>query len=155
MAGTVAASVLGFAAGWRVHEWRDAAAEVGQAARVVRVVQRQDAVSQAVAVSHQAADDRIRVVTRMLIQEVPEHVTPKIDASFPLSAGFVRVHDAAAAGHELPAAAQGPGQPDEGPSPVAASAAATVIAGNYGACRADQQRLADLQAWVRAEGLTG
>jgi hypothetical protein len=63
------------------------------------------------------------------------------------------LHDAAAAGDELSAAAAGPERPDDGASDVAASRAAAVIVANYGACHADQARLAELQAWARQVGL--
>jgi hypothetical protein len=65
----------------------------------------------------------------------------------------VRLHDAAAAGLDLPAAPQDPTEPDDAPSDVAVSAAVGVIVGNYGACHADQARLAALQEWARGEGL--
>ena len=67
--------------------------------------------------------------------------------------GFVRVHDAAVRGDDLPAAPESPAEPDDAASDVAASEAAAVIAGNYGACRADRQQLADLQAWAKSMGL--
>jgi hypothetical protein len=67
--------------------------------------------------------------------------------------GFVRLHDAAVAGDDLSAAAPGSVGPDDAASGVAASAAAAVIVGNYGACHADQARLAALQAWARGVGL--
>jgi hypothetical protein len=65
----------------------------------------------------------------------------------------VRLHDAAAAGVDLPAGAAGADRPDDAPSDVAASAAAAVIVANYGDCHADQDRLAAFQAWARGEGL--
>lgn len=65
----------------------------------------------------------------------------------------MRLHDAAAAGDDLSAAAASPARPDGAASDVAASVAAGVIVGNYGACRADQARLAALQAWAREMAL--
>jgi hypothetical protein len=67
--------------------------------------------------------------------------------------GFVRVHDAAVRGDDLSAAAESPGGPDDAASDVAASRAVAVIASNYGSCRADRERLADLQAWAKSMGL--
>jgi len=150
---TLAAAVGGFATGWRIHDWRDGAAATHAAKAVVDVVSHQAAVSQRVAVSAQAAQDRVRTVTRTLIQEVPTYVAPETDARFALPWGFVRLHDAAAAGLALPATPQGPAEPDDAPSDVPVSAAAGVIVANYGACDADQARLAALQEWARGEGL--
>src|SRR5580704_11131294 len=95
---TAVAAVSGFAAGWRVHDWRDSSAAVARAAKVVRIVQRQGAVSQALAVHDQAAQDQIRTVTRTIVERVPAYVTPAADRRFPLPVGFVRVHDLAASG---------------------------------------------------------
>jgi len=147
------AGLGGFAAGWRVHDWRDGAAATGAAKAVVAVVSRRAALSQSVAVAAQAVQDHVRTVTRTLIQEVPTYVAPSTDARFALPVGFVRMHDAAAAGLDLPPAPQGPREPDDAASGLAVSAAARVIVGNYGACHADQARLAALQAWARGEGL--
>lgn len=149
----VAAVAGGFAAGWKVHDWRDAASQLHATQAAVRTVQRQAATSQAIAVGDQRAQDRVRTVTRRLIEKVPVHVTPQIDRAFPLPWGFVRVHDAAVRGDDLSAAPESAAEPDDAASDVAPSRAVTVIAGNYGACRADRQRLTDLQAWVKSMGL--
>jgi len=140
----------GFAAGWKVHDWRDAAGQLRAAQAAVHLVQRQAAASQSIAVANQRAEDQVRTVTRRLIERIPVHVTPQIDRAFPLPWGLVRVHDAAARGDDLSAVAEGAGQPDDAASDVPASEAGAVIAGNYGDCRADRRRLADLQAWVKA-----
>jgi hypothetical protein len=149
----VAAALAGFAGGWKVHDWRDGSAQMAAATTAIAAVQRQAAVGQRAAVQNQAAQDRVRTVTRLIIQKVPQYVPPPVDARFPLPWGFVRLHDAAAAGVDLPAATPGAGGPDDAASGVAASAAAAVIVANYGDCRADQARLAALQAWARGEGL--
>jgi hypothetical protein len=149
----LAAAVGGFAGGWKLRDWQGAAAQLAAARTAIAVVQHQAAVGQQVAVADQRAQDRVRTVTRILIQKVPEYVTPTADARFPLPWGFVRLHDAAAAGALLPAAAAGSDGADDAPSGVAASAAAAVIVANYGDCRADQERLAAFQAWARGEGL--
>lgn len=148
-----AALAGGFAAGWKIHDWRDAASQLRATQAVVRTVQRQAAASQAIAVGDQRAQDKVRTVTRRLIEKVPVYVTPQTDRAFPLPWGFVRVHDAAIRGDDLSAAAESPREPDDAASDVAASRAATVIAANYGDCRADRQRLADLQAWAKSMGL--
>ena len=148
-----ATAIGGFAAGWTVHDWRDGTAQVHAAVATAKTIQRQAAASQAVAVTDQAAQDRVRTVTRTLIEKVPEYVSATTDARYPLPLGFVRLHDAAVAGVDLSAAAPDPDGTDDAPSGVAASAAAAVIVGNYGACHADQARLAELQAWARRVGL--
>jgi hypothetical protein len=148
-----AAAIGGFAAGWRVHDWRDGAAEAHAAGASARTIQRQAAASETVAVADQRLQDRVHTVTRTLIQKVPIYVSATTDARYPLPLGFVRLHDAAAAGDDLSASAPGPDGSDDAASGVAASAAAAVIVGNYGLCRADQARLAELQAWARRMGL--
>jgi hypothetical protein len=151
--GALLASAAAFAAGWKVHDWRDAGAELAAARTATAVVQRQDRASLAAAVSDQRTQDRVRVVTRTLVERIPARITAAVDARYPLPWGFVRVHDAAAAGLDLPAFAPGAERADDAPSGVALSEAARVVAANYGDCRADQARLAALQAWTRAEGL--
>lgn len=94
--------------------------------------------------------DRVRVVhdiAKQTASEVPRYVTPSTDRAYPLPVGFVRVHDAAATG-----ALPGPAGPaDADASPVAASTAATVIAGNYGTCHEIREQLTSLQEWVREQ----
>lgn len=94
--------------------------------------------------------DRIRVIhdtTTAIQQDIPRYVTPDDDRLYPLPVGFVRVHDAAAAGVPLLA---GPGDTDAARSPVAASVALDVIVGNYGTCRETAAQLTALQDWVQS-----
>lgn len=94
--------------------------------------------------------DRVRVVhdtTTQLQREIPAYVTPEMDLHFPLSVGFVRVHDAAVAGVPLEPA----GPLDATASPVAASTAAGVIAGNVGVCRETAEQLTALQDWIHGQ----
>jgi hypothetical protein len=91
--------------------------------------------------------DRTRVVrdtTHQLQREAPRYVTPATDRAYPLPVGFVRLHDAAAAG-VLPGPA---GAADAQAADVAASEAAVVIAGNYGTCHELREQLIALQAWA-------
>ncbi|HUO11333.1 MAG TPA: hypothetical protein VMU37_01120 [Caulobacteraceae bacterium] len=150
----VALPAAGFIAGWRIHDWRDAAGAARVESTVVAKVARQATVSQTVAVAAQAGQDHVRNLTHTLIERVPTYVSPATDREYPLPLGFVRLHDAAAAGVDLPAASEGPGDPDDAPSPVTASDAAAIIVTNYGVCHADQSRLAALQAWARGQGLS-
>jgi hypothetical protein len=148
-----ATAIGGFAAGWKVHDWRDGAAQVHAARAAVKTVQRQAAASQVVAVADQRMQDRVRTVTRTLIEKVPTYVSPPTDVRFPVPWGYVRLHDAAAVGDDLSAAAPSAARPDGAASNVKVSEAASVVVANYGSCRADQARLAELQAWVRQMGL--
>ena len=92
---SVATLAGGFAAGWKIHDWRDAAGQLHAAQTAVRTVQRPAAARQAVAVSDQRTQDQVRTITRRLIEKVPIYVTPQTDRAFPLPWGFVRLHDAA------------------------------------------------------------
>jgi hypothetical protein len=93
--------------------------------------------------------DRVRVVhdtTQTLLREIPTYVTPTMDHLYPLPVGFVRVHDAAAAGLPgLPA----PRAADASGSPVEASRAIAVIVDNYGTCHETAEQLSALQEWVQ------
>lgn len=94
---------------------------------------------------------KIQTITRTIIKEVPAHVTPKADAACALTRGFVRVHDAAAAGVPTAEVPNPAGQSDDSSAGIALSAAASTIADNYGADHANAQQLEDLQSWVRMQ----
>lgn len=96
--------------------------------------------------------DRVRVVrerAQTIVKKVPVYVTAKADAACLVPAGFVRVHDAAVQGVDLPASA---GTTADTPSGVALSAVASTVASNYGICRETAERLTSLQNWVRQQG---
>ena len=135
----------GFLAGWRVHDWRDGAAQAKAAAHALEVVQRQAGLTQTVAVRQQAAQDRVRTITRTLIREVPVYVTPKADAGCVVPDGFRVLHDAAAAG--VPTAAEPAGESADAPSGLALSAVADTVTANYGICHATAERLRGWQDW--------
>jgi len=135
----------GFLAGWRVHDWRDGALAAKAARRTVQVVRKQAAVAQQVAVSQQAAQDRVRVVTRTITKEIPVYVTPQADAGCVVPDGFRLLHDAAAAG--VPPAAEPAGKPADAPSGLALSAVADTVTTNYGICHETAQRLRGWQDW--------
>lgn len=151
---------VGFAQGWTVRGWKadadatDAsikahAAQLAavNAARLAEAAQAQT--THRIEAKAAEAQVVIREVTRTLIEEVPVYVTPDVDARFDVPAGFVRLHDAAAAGRAVvpdPA-----GQSDDAASGLAFSAVATTVVGNYGQCLATARQLTDLQAWVEAQ----
>lgn len=95
--------------------------------------------------------DRVQIVERRgatLIKEVPVYVSAKADAACTVNAGFVRLHDAAATGADVPAAGPARGA-DEKPSGIALSAVAETVVGNYTDCRANAEQLSKLQEYVR------
>lgn len=84
-----------------------------------------------------------------LTQKVPFYVPAPADAACPVPVGFVRLHDAAAAGTEVP---DRPGAADAVPSGVALSTVAGTVVDNYTTCHATAEQLTALQDWVRANG---
>lgn len=92
-------------------------------------------------------DRLIQGRTQTIIQKVPVYVSEAADRACTVPVGFVRLHDAAAAG--LPAPEPG-GSADAAGSGVALSTVAAVTAGNYGTCHAIANQLTALQAAVRA-----
>jgi hypothetical protein len=92
--------------------------------------------------------DRIQVVREKgdtLIQEVPVYVPVQADAACTVHRGFVRLHDAAAAG-ELPEPARDADAPAEG---LALSAVAATVVTNYQTCHENAEQLKALQDWIR------
>ena len=97
--------------------------------------------------------DRIRVVRERgdtIIKEVPVYVPVQADAACTINRGFVRLHDAAAAG-ELPEPA---GDVDAVPADVALSAVAETVAANYQTCHENAEQLRALQMWARKVAAT-
>lgn len=89
--------------------------------------------------------DRVQVIEqagKTIIKEVPVYVSEAADRACPVPAGFVRLHDAAAAGLPPPGRA---GATDAAPSGVALSAVAGTVAGNYSSCNANAEQLSQLQ----------
>lgn len=145
---TLAALLTGaYQRGWKARE----AIAVAEALKASEGARKQEAkaqiITEKVSTRHEAKAVQIRTVYRDIIREVPTYVTVQADAACVLPAGFVRLHDAAAAG-QLPGPAS---QSDDAPSGVALSAATETIAANYGDYTEVAQRLTDLQAWVRAQ----
>jgi hypothetical protein len=91
--------------------------------------------------------DRVRVVREKgdtIIKEVPVYVPVQADAACTINRGFVRLHDAAAAGG-LPEPA---GDADATAAGIALSAVAETVAGNYQTCHENAEQLRALQAWL-------
>jgi hypothetical protein len=91
--------------------------------------------------------DHVRVVRAKgdtIIKEVPVYVPVHADVACTINRGFVRLHDAAAAG-ELPEPAR---DADAAPAGLALSAVAGTVAANYQTCHENAEQLKALQAWV-------
>lgn len=94
--------------------------------------------------------DRVRVIREkgdVIIKEVPAYVTPESDSRCAINAGFVRLHDAAAA-NEVPGPAR---TADAAPAGIALSAVARTVAENYRRCHENAAQLTFLQEWVREQ----
>lgn len=144
----VCIAVAAFAAGWRVHDWRDAAATVKAVQHVVTVTQKQGAVTSQVAVAAQAEHDRIIYRTQTLTKEVAVYVPAAADRNCTINAGFVRLWNGATGLSGLPDA---PAESDDAPSGVSLSEVGRADVANYGAAQANAAELAGLQDWIRKQ----
>ena len=151
LASSAVCLVLGAVGGWKIAEWREGAQEAKQVVHTVYVTKAQGDVSTVAAAKDAAAQTVIKWRTQTVIKEVPTYVSAQTDSAFPLPWGLVRVHDAAAAGVDVSALPDTAYGPDGSASTVAASRAAEVISGNYGACLANAERLSALQGWISAQ----
>mgnify|MGYP000164804806 CR=1 FL=1 len=91
--------------------------------------------------------DRVRVVREKgdtIIKEVPVYVPAQADAACTINRGFVRLHDAAAAG-ELPEPAT---DADAAAAGIALSTVAGTVVANYQTCHETAEQLRALQEWV-------
>jgi hypothetical protein len=92
--------------------------------------------------------DRVRVVREKgdtIIKEIPVYVPVQADAACTINLGFVRLHDAAAAG-ALPEPAR---NTDAAAADIALSTVAGTVATNYQTCHETAEQLRALQTWVR------
>lgn len=118
-----------------------------------REVARLEAVSREVVVQYIPKVEYIRGETKTITREVPVYVTEKDDRDCgALPAGFERLHDRAADQDGVPAdqptaGTDGAAGALEAPALVL-SDVARAVAGNYGRCRENAERLIALQAWV-------
>ena len=91
--------------------------------------------------------DRVRLMREKgdtIIKEVPVYVPAQADAACTVNRGFVRLHDAAAAG-ELPTST---GDSDAAASSLALSTVATTVTANYQTCHENAEQLRALQGWI-------
>ena len=91
--------------------------------------------------------DRVRILREKgdtLIKEVPVYVPVQADDACTINRGFVRLHDAAAAG-ELPEPAR---DADAAAAGIALSTVAGTLTTNYQICHENAEQLRALQVWV-------
>lgn len=143
----LAAALLGF--GWvkgATHVQSEWDAAISKQTLQVAVVKQRQAETTVKVITKYV--DRVKIVREAgatIIKEVPVYVSPEADAACVLSRGFVRLHDAAAAG-VVPEPAGGP---DASPAGIALSTVAGTVADNYQRCRENAEQLIGLQAWIR------
>lgn len=135
---------------WTQHELTAARAEASQAHAHAK--QLQGALTAARLDVHIVTHyvDRVQIVHERgatLTRRIPVYVTAQADARCVVPRGFVRLHDAAAAGIDLPAST---GTADAVASGLALSAVAGTVVDNYTTCHATATQLTSLQEWVRA-----
>ena len=142
----LAAALVGF--GWvrgagHVQAQWDAAAQL-QIQQLATVRERQAQATVKVVTQYV---DRVRIVREKgetIIKEVPVYVPVQADAACTINRGFVRLHDAAAAG-KLPEPAR---DADAAATGIALSAVAGTVAANYQTCHENAEQLRALQTWV-------
>jgi hypothetical protein len=157
---SVAMLAVGFGSGWTVRDWKAGAeaekaakAETKQAVRGIYRERAQADVTSAVETKAAQAQVQIRTVTKTIIERVPEYVSVADDSRCVVPVGFVRVHDAAAAGNPLSEPSgelDGGAATSEAPT-VTLSRLAEVTAENYGTYQSVARQLVDLQSWVRQQ----
>lgn len=94
--------------------------------------------------------DRVQVIRQQgadIIKELPVYVTREADSSCVLPRGFVRLHDAAAAGRIAEAA----GGSDASAAGITLSTVAGTVADNYQRCHENAEELIGLQDWIRQQ----
>lgn len=98
--------------------------------------------------------DEIHVQVVTLIKEIPAHVSPAVDARYPLPVGLVRMWNASALGVDVSSVPLAPGQSDDSPSGTKASDLAgrfTEDNGNHRACVTTLKAVLD--AWQKLHAL--
>jgi len=138
-----------FSFGWlkgasHVHAQWDAATAAQQQAQAQAQILQAEATVQVIT----QYVDRIQIVREKgdtIIKEVPVYVPAQADAACTINRGFVRLHDAAAAG-QLPEPAR---DADADSAGIALSAVAGTVAANYQTCHENAEQLKALQDWIR------
>ncbi|NWK44873.1 hypothetical protein [Ralstonia pickettii] len=147
------ASVAGLA-WWATASYYAAVQRADQAEATAASLRKQLDNAKAATVTVTQYVDRERVIRLKgdtIIKEVPRYVPAQADAACVVPRGFVRLHDAAAAG-TVPN--PDTGNADAAPAGVALSAVANTVAANYTDCHVDAARLSSLQQTLRDQGVT-
>jgi hypothetical protein len=116
---------------------------------IARVEQGGAAITAATDQRTEARRVEIRTVTKTLKEEVPVYVTVEADRRCAVSAGFVSLHDQAAAG--VPQVPRPAGVVLDAPSGVALSAVADTVVDNYGAALEYRDAALACRAWAREQ----
>lgn len=120
-------------------------------AKVAARVKTAGAITTDVGAKAETRSVEIRWRTRTTIKEVPVYVTAETDRRFAVPVGLVRLHDAAAAGVDPATLPDPAGRPDDAPSGVAASTFGATVVDNYGTCREQLEKFAQLQSWIEQQ----
>lgn len=142
---------VAYGSGWKARDAEAQRVKVEQAKAEQRLLERTVTISQDVGVEVEQRAVEIRERTRVIKEQVPVYVTREADARCDVPAGFVQLHDAAAAG-----ATPSPAQSPDAPSGVAISSVAETVVDNYGTCLEWRNQVLGWQDWYsRLQGLRG
>ena len=155
----VASAAAGSIAAWQINDAFDAKQSLKRESAVAKaaiaaVGQVQKANEVTADVGRRSAERQVVIRTQIqdVIREVPRYVTEEDDRRCDVPGGFVRLHDAAAAGGAGAAALSDPTPaPDDSAPGVELSSVAETVIGNYGVCHAERDRLRSLQEWITAQ----
>lgn len=152
VAGLSCVALLGGAYGLGHHNGvgSEKAAEASRLAKATKqVAKREDtakAISTDVAAKTEAARVEIQWRTKTLIEKVPTYVPLSADAECVIPVGFLRLHDAAAAGLPTPT-----GEPDNAPSGVSLSRVLATDVENLGVGYDYRAEVIAWRAWYAAQ----
>lgn len=148
--------LVGFAAGFGTRDYfhqrsvqKELRREIVKTNDVIKVEQKSDQATQTVATDVAKSVDRVQIVTRDIIKEVPVYVTVEANNRCTITDGFVRLHDAAAsATAPVPYSA---GQSADAAAGIEASAVAATVADNYGTCNVWKEQVLGWQQWYASQ----
>lgn len=149
LAGAALICVAAFYEGWHEKSLRDAAVLTAAEANVIIQNHAADIITADTVQAAAISQLQIATMTQTQVMEVTTYVTDQADTRCTVPVGFVRLHDAAAAG--VPVTPNSAGQSNDAASGVELSAVARTVAGNYGQCRAIADQLTRLQDWITQE----
>jgi hypothetical protein len=152
LGGLLAGALVAGPAVWWLRDQMAARQALQQAQHSLRTLQRQGQATTRVETRYLRGAERVRTVTRTIIQEVPHVVTHAVDRAYgALPLGLVRLYDASGEGRELSAVPDPAGRADDAPSGLLPSAFAAIAADNNGAANECRAQVSALQDWIRAQ----